>query len=309
MNRKHTFYSVIIVAILALVACGEGGGIISGIVTPTPFGVATPYPITPTPFRPQVTIQFCNDDSAAYTRQDFNNANAIVAQNLIQAVSANQGGVTLFATAMTHDPFEQSNTLPAFQIPATPAYSVAPTLIPQPVVDNPVEKTATSIANDNQNNTAITSYNQTITAGVGVVDSLKAKMTKDVQTLTSWNPPVDDSVSSIWGCLELANDNFKPFSGKKIIWIVSDMENLTTSCADCNDSFIPRHGLQDDIVHIYFLPTTTASHDHYLRTRWCPLLKAAVASSITFDNPASSSIQTNWLTTDINRSPGPCLGI
>ncbi|MEO7003684.1 MAG: hypothetical protein ABI068_17790 [Ktedonobacterales bacterium] len=277
-----------------LVACGGcgsnpgGGGSGSGLT-----GLPTEAPTTQSvQMRPPLLVQYCVDDTGSYPRNDFLAANQLIAASLPQAVSANQGGVTLFATAITHNTFDPANTLlPAFSVPAIPAYPPAPTPIPTPTPLNPVtdQPTATTIRGENINN--ITAYNQQVAAINQQIHSAQAAITTDTERLTSWAPPVDDIGTSILGCFQLAANRFQGQSGAKLLYIASDLENNTD--VDYTQTFVKAHRLQGVIVHVIYFSNASAGLDQQKLARWCPYLQAAGASAVFFSDPAATTILSN----------------
>lgn len=92
--------------------------------TTVPTKVSTPLPtFSPTGqpgiTRPPLTVQYCGDVTTSYPRDDLRGANELIASSMIDAVSANQQGVTLYVTKISHNSYDPINTLyPAFSIPA-----------------------------------------------------------------------------------------------------------------------------------------------------------------------------------------------
>src|SRR5487761_2554213 len=260
--------------------------------TPTPtFAIYT----TPGPSRPPLLIQFCNDDTGSYPRSDFNNADQKIASSLENAVTANQQGVTLYATAITHNTFDPSNTLSTFTILPSPVFAPTPSPIPithlDPFTDPP---SWTAIAK--QNEQAIYTYNGTATAEDQQIQTNKTAITNAVKKLTSWNPPVDDIATSILGCFQLAAQRFVGQPGVKMIYIASDLENNTD--VDYTQNFVKAHSLAGVIVHVIYFYSQDAGRNYEKEHAWCPYLKSAGASNVLFSDPGQSGTLTDMFDHD-----------
>lgn len=295
-------FGVALLASLAFIiaACG-------GLVSNTAEQLATAIPVNDPP-RPLVTVQFCNDVGTSYPSQDFKNANALVAKSLKNAVVANQAGVDLYATAMDHDPLATTNTLAPFIIPATMAYPPTPTLIPTSTNNNLFSKNATQTAIANSNNSGVIHYNQTVTAAQNALGTPQAQVAQDTQRLTTWSPPSDSAPSSVWGCMQLANNNFKNQTGIKLLWIASNLDNMTTACGDCTAALTNRQGLAGVIVHVIYFASASGSEDHTKRTFWCPLFRQAGVKAVVFSTEPQSGTISNLLTQDVQQGPTGCPG-
>ena len=304
--KKHlgiVLLMCLVVGVLtSLVACGGGGGITSIKVTPLPTLAQRSQPASK---RPPLLIQFCNDDTGSFPRKDFQGANQLMASSLIQAVSANQQGVTLYATAITHNTFDPVNTLnPAFKVPDISAFDAQPTPVPTHAAANPVTDPATATAVSQQTADGIIAYKQSVAEIDKQIKAAKDAVTKDVKRLTSWNPSVDTIATSILGCFQLAASRFQGQTGTKLIYIASDLENNTD--VDYTQSFVSSHGLAGVIVHVIYLVSPSATRDHEKRAQWCPFLKSAGATAVLFSDPTSSPTLTNVFNKDLAVQSQPC---
>lgn len=256
---------------------------------PTNNAVATPTLATrtqPEPTRPQLLIQYCDDDTGSYKRPLFFQANEVIADSLESAVTANQEGVTLYATAITHNTFDPSNTLdPAFQIPAIPGYQTPPTPAPTKAPDNPVFDNATATAVQAQTLAGITAYNQNVAQIDTTIQNAKKAVQQDVTRLTKWKPPIDPIATSVLGCFQLAATRFQGQPGVKMLYIASDLENNTD--VDYTQNFVKSRGLNGAIVHVIFFYSKNAARDQEKRSQWCPYLKDAGATTVIFSEPVT----------------------
>ncbi len=259
----------------------------------------------PNPSRQALVIQFCNDDTGSYPRNYFVGASKLMASSLVETVTANQQGVTLFATAITHNTFDPSNTLsPAFTTPSIPAYSLTPTPVPtlrlsDPFTDPPIE---TAIANKTAQ--GIVTYNTSVTALDQTIAKAKSTVAADTKRLTAWNPPVDYTGTSILGCFKLAAERFQGISGTKMIYIASDLENTTD--IDYTQSFVTSHSLAGVIVHVIFFYNTDAAQAQQKKSQWCPYLKSAGAKAVVFNDPASSPYLSDVFVNDAAKPTQSC---
>lgn len=273
---------------------------------PTPIIVATPTLAArtqPEPTRPQLLIQYCDDDTGSYKRSLFFQANTVIASSLESAVTANQEGVTLYATAITHNTFDPSNTLdPAFQIPALPGYPTPPTPVPTKPSDNPVFDPATATTVESQTLNGIASYNQNVVSIDAMIQNAKTGVQQDVNRLTKWKPPIDPIATSVLGCFQLAATRFQGQSGVKMLYIASDLENNTD--VDYTQNFVKSRGLNGAIVHVIFFYSKNAARDQQKRSQWCPYLKEAGATSVIFSEPVTPL--TDMFDNDLKNSASAC---
>jgi hypothetical protein len=283
--KKLLCVASMMVILFSLVACGTVGGSISTSgASPLPTLALRNQPATT---RPPLLIQFCNDDTGSFPRKDFQGANQLMASSLEQAVSANQQGVTLYATAITHNTFDPSNTLnPAFIVPEIPAYETPPTPVPTHGPQDPVTDPATATAISQQTNSGVISYNGSVASLDQTIEKAKNDVKNDVARLISWNPKVDNIATSILGCFQLAASRFQGQSGAKLIYVASDLENNTD--VDYTQSFVQSHSLAGVIVHVIYFVSPSAARDQQKRAKWCPFLKSAGASAVLFSDPTAS---------------------
>ena len=271
MRRR---FFVVAVASLLLVACG----------TTVAKVAITPLPTLDAPARPHTLVQYCVDDTGSFDRQYFHQANALVAQNLVNAVQPNSDELTLYATAITSDTAKSENTLPAFVIPATgqpPALALTPTPTPGDTDSFNAGAVKSKVADANATQT--TTYNQAMEIYVQNLQSVRDKVTQDSKRLTDWNPKVDARATSIYGCLALAQQRFQGVSGKKYLIIASDMANNT--CVDC--VHLKLNGVS---VHVIFFKSDNAVEAQQKQAYWQDVFTQAgvSASQLRFDDPASS---------------------
>jgi hypothetical protein len=284
---------VLLLGMLALLSACSG---------PTPTIAVTPSPTLAQRSQPAsaqipLLIQFCNDDTGSFPRQDFAAASQLMASSLVQVVTANQQGATLFATAITHNTFDPKNTLnPAFKVPAIPAYSPQPTPVPTHAPQDPVTDPPTATAISQQTINGILSYNQSVASIDQTIEKTKQSVQSDVVRLTKWNPPVDNIASSILGCFQLAVSRFQNQPGAKLIYIASDLENNTD--VDYTRGFVTSHGLSGVVIHVIYFVSPSASRDQQKRKQWCPFLKSAGAKAVLFSDPTASPTLSDVFTKD-----------
>jgi len=200
-------------------------------------------------------------------------------------VSANQQGVTLYVTKISHNSFDPINTLyPAFIVPTIPGYPAAPTPVPTFPPENPVFDGQTATAVRNQTDQAIQQYNQTVASIGQTVQNDRSAVSLDVnKRLIGWDPAPENSGSSVLGCLAAAASRFQGQTGDKLLYIASDLENTTD--VDFEQTLVAQRQLSGSIVHVIYFYSPTAAQDQAKRALWCPYFKAAGATSVTFDLP------------------------
>lgn len=273
-------------------------------------GGSTPVPVPtlasrtqPAVARPALFVQYCDDDTGSYPSPYFAQANALMATTLKNSVTTNQGGVTLYATAITHNTFDARNTLAPFTIPAIPSYGVPPTPWPTHAAVNPVTDNATATAVEAETGKGIADYNATVAQVDQQLEGAKSAVNKDVKRLTSWKPQVDTIATSVLGCLQLAAERFQGQSGQKMLYIASDMRNNTE--VDATQNFAKDHRLSGVIVHVIFFYSPTAAANEQKSTYWCRLLTSAGATTVLFSDP-KMQFNGNLFDTDLAAAAQPC---
>ena len=248
----------------------------------------TPAPTVITTHRNAVFVQYCIDDTGSYPRADFFLANKLVASSLQQSVAANTDGMQLYATLIVSNTDNPVNTLAPFVIPAIPAYPTLPTPLATPPNDNPVSYGATATAVANQNNTGITKYNTTVAQTTAQVKAIEAQITSDTGRLTNWNPKIDSTATSVWGCLQLARQRFTSQTGTKYLIIASDMQNNTN--VDYTSDFTSSKALKGVNVHVVFYDceNSGAGACQNLQNQWTSVFNGSGAASVQFNDPAQS---------------------
>src|SRR4249919_1548783 len=187
----------LLLAIMLLAGCDAG---LSSAVGSS----ITPAPTMTSAHRDKTTIQYCVDDTGSYPRDDFHGANQLIAQSLVDAVTPNSDGLTLYATLINSKTGDSSSTLDPFQIPSIAPYPSLPVPIPTPTEGNPISYAKEKQAAQAQNDDAIKAYNDQMAAVRQQLDDLKKQISADATRLVNLNPAVDRNATSIWGCLQLA---------------------------------------------------------------------------------------------------------
>jgi hypothetical protein len=247
----------------------------------------TPAPTVVTPHRNPVLVQYCADDTGSYPRSDFVLANKLLAASLAQAVVANSDGLQLYATGITSNTFDPANTLAPFIIPSLPAYPSLPTPLPTPQNSNPVSYPATATTVANQNAAAISTYNAAVAQTTSQVQAATTQVTNDAKRLTNWNPKIDATATSVWGCLQLARQRFANQTGTLYLIIASDMQNNTN--IDYTSDFTAHQYLKGVIVNvIYYACQNGAGACESLQAQWTHTFTASGAKSVQFHDPAQS---------------------
>jgi hypothetical protein len=303
MKRSTIVLCIMMLLGVVMAACADPSTALK-----SPAGVPIPTIAArtqPNPARPALLIQFCNDDTGSFPRTDFHGANKLISSSLVQSITANQGGVTLYATAITHNTFDSTNTLaPAFIVPAIPAYGVPPTPLPTIAAENPITDPPTQTAVANSTTKGVTDYNGTVAFIDQKISDAQQSMTSDMKRLTSWNPPLDTIATSILGCFQLAGSRFQNQPGAKMIYIASDLDNNTD--VDYTQNFVTEHSLAGAIVHVIYFVSPSAASDQQKRAQWCPLLKAAGAKTVLFSDPNSSQTLSDIFDKDLATPAQTC---
>jgi hypothetical protein len=265
---------------LLLAACANP------LTSVAPKALITPAPTVTLTHRGPILVQFCADDTGSYPRGDFALANRMVASTLVASVRANSDGLVLFATAITSNTFDPTNTLAPFVIPAIANYPALPTPLPTVSQSNPVSYPATATAVANENSVGVSAYNSGVATIVNRVAVIRDQVAKDAERLSSWAPPIDATATSVWGCLQLARQRFAGQPGAKYLIIASDMDN--NSSVDYTPDFTASQALKGVNVHVIFYVCQAAGQCQDRESSWLPILRGAGAASIAFDDPAQS---------------------
>jgi hypothetical protein len=265
---------------LLLAACADP------LTSVAPKALITPAPTSTIAHRGPVLVQYCADDTGSYPRDDFALANRSIADSLVQSVRANSDGLVLYATLITSNTFDASNTLAPFVIPAIANYPALPTPIATPSQANPISYSATATAVADKNSIGIGAYNADVATINTRVTVIRGQVAADVARLTGWNPPIDAAATSIWGCLQLARQRFTGQPGNKYLIIASDMDNNTG--VDYTADFTASQALKGVNVRVIFYYCQAAGQCQDRANSWTPILNSAGAASVIFDDPAQS---------------------
>jgi hypothetical protein len=253
--------------------------------------VVTPVPTIIAPHRPPVLVQFCTDDTGNYPRYDFSQANQKVATSLIQSVVPNSSGMILYATAITSHSYDSDFSLAPFIIPPIDNYPTLPTPPPTPAEANPISYAATATAAASAaasaQDAALRAYNEQMASVMMQLQVARTQITNDGKRLTSWNPPVDNTATSVWGCLQLARQRVAGQAGTRYLIIASTMQNNTN--VDYTSDFESSKALQGVNVHVIYYDCEFASSCQSLQAQWTRVFNASGAASVQFDDPAQSA--------------------
>jgi hypothetical protein len=265
---------------LLLAACANP------LTSVTPKALITPAPTVAIAHRGPILVQYCADDTGSYPRGDFGLANRAIANSLVQSVRANSDGLVLYATLITSNTFDASNTLAPFVVPAIANYPALPTPLPTPSQANPVSYSATATAVAGKNSVGISAYNADVATVANRVTVIRDQVAADAARLTGWNPPIDATATSVWGCLQLARQRFAGQPGAKYLIIASDMDNNTS--VDFTADFTASQALKGVNVRVIFYYCQAAGQCQDRANSWTPILNGSGAASVIFDDPAQS---------------------
>jgi len=274
--RRSAF--ILLVALL-LAGCEAG-------LSSTAGASITPAPTMTSAHRDKTTVQYCVDDTGSYPRDDFRGANQLVAQSLVDAVTPNSDGLTLYASLINSKTFDSSSTLDPFQIPAIAAYPSLPAPIPTPTEGNPISYAKEKQAAQARNDDAIKAYNDQLATFRKQVEDLKKQVGSDANRLVNLNPPVDPAATSVWGCLELARDKFKDNPGRHYLVIASDMKNNTN--VDKTADFQSSQALKDVNVAVVYFYCSNARSCQSTTAQWQKIFTDSGAASVKFTDPSGS---------------------
>ena len=120
------------------------------------------------------------------------------------------------------------------------------------------------------------------------VKAIKAQVTTDSARLINWNPKIDATATSVWGCLQLARQRFATQTGTKYLIIASDMQNNTN--VDYTSDFTSSKALKDVNVHVvyYDCENSGAGACQSLQNKWTGVFNGSGAKSVQFNDPAQS---------------------
>jgi len=251
----------------------------------------TPAPTMTSAHRDKTTIQYCVDDTASYPRDDFHGANQLIAQSLVDAVTPNSDGLTLYATLINSKTGDSSSTLDPFQIPSIAPYPSLPVPIPTPTEGNPISYAKEKQAAQAKNDDAIKAYNDQLASVKKQVEDLKKQVGSDGNRLVNLNPAVDRDATSVWGCLQLARTRFAQNPGTHYLVIASDMENNTS--VDYTGDFQSSQALKDVHVAVVYFYCSNSRSCQSVTAQWQNIFTSSGATSVKFSDPSQSKTLTN----------------
>jgi hypothetical protein len=279
--RRSAFMllAVLLLAVMLLAGCDAG-------LSSTAGASITPAPTITSAHRDKTTVQYCVDDTGSYPRDDFRGANKLIAQNLVDAVTANSDGLTLYTTLINSKTYDSSSTLDPFQIPSIAAYPSLPAPIPTPTEGNPISYAKEKQAAQAKNDDAIKAYNNQLASVKKQVEDLKQQVSSDTNRLVNLNPAVDRDATSVWGCLQLARTRFQQNPGAHYLIIASDMENNTS--VDYTADFQSSQALKDVHVAVVYYYCSNARSCQSTTAQWQGIFTSSGAGSVKFTDPAGS---------------------
>jgi hypothetical protein len=275
---------LLLAVLLLLAACDAGISSVTG-------ASVTPVPTITSAHREKVTAQYCADDTGSYPHEDFRGANRLVAQSVVDAVTPNTDGLTLYATLINSRTFDPASSLDPFIIPAIPAYPTLPAPVATPTQGNPISYEKEKRDAAAKQDAAISAYNDQMAAATKQLADLKKQVTTDTARLVNLDPPVDEIATSVWGCLQRARERFQGVTGKKYLIIASDMENNTN--VDYTTDFTRTRALDGVTVAVVYYYCADARTCQSKTAQWQGIFAAAGAASATFTDPAQSSVLNN----------------
>jgi hypothetical protein len=274
----------IFLAAMLLAGCNAG-------LSSTAGASITPAPTMTSAHRDKAIVQYCVDDTGSYPRVDFQGANKLIAQNLVNAVIPNTDGLTLYATLINSKTFDSSSTLDPFQIPSISPYPSLPAPIATPTEGNPISYAKEKQAAQAKNDDAIKAYNDQLASVKTQVDDLKKQVSSDTNRLVNLNPAVDRDATSVWGCLQLARTRFQQNPGAHYLIIASDMENNTS--VDYTADFQSSQALKDVHVAVVYFYCSNARSCQSTTAQWQNIFTSSGAATVKFTDPAGSQSLTN----------------
>ena len=225
-----------------------------------------------------------------------------MADSFLNAVQANQGGITLYVTTINLDTVGPDNSLdPPLQIPLISDYPYA-TVVPYETVSNTLKQGDEENNVDATNTVGISTYNNKSASIDKQVNDAKALANSEVNRLLSWNPPEDDRGTSVLGCLYLVKSRLQITQDIKQLIIASDLENNVST--SLTSDFVQSQGLKGVSVHVIDLPGTT--DDNVKRAKWCAFFRKAGAAAIKIDDTETSADLHNLFNEDLDLRTTGC---
>jgi hypothetical protein len=236
--------------------------------------------------RNKITALFCDDSTGSYRRAFFNAGRQAVADSFLNAVQANQDGITLYVTTINLDTVGPDNSIdPPLNLPPIADYPPHVTVVPYKTVQNQLSQGDADSNVDATNTVGISTYNNQVAAITKKVQDTKEVAKHEVSRLLRWNPPEDDRGTSVLGCLYLVKSRLQITQDIKELIIASDLEdNVSTSLTS---DFVQSQGLKGVSVLVIDLPGTTL--DNVKRATWCTFFRNAGAAAIKIDDTVTSA--------------------
>src|SRR5262249_48301042 len=130
------------------------------------------------------------------------------------------------------------------------------------------------------------SYNAAMAQKAAELQVTQTQVATDAKRLTTWNPPIDSTATSVWGCLQLARQRFSGQPGTKYLIIASDMQNNT--CVDCTPDFTRSQALKGVNVNVLFYVCQAAGACQTTAAQWRQIFTSSGAQSVQFNDPSQS---------------------
>jgi len=239
---------------------------------------STPPIVINLPYRPLVNIHYCKDGEPFYANAIAKQADNAVASAVDGLVTANQGGVDVFASYIDSSSF--GKTALTIKIPAVSAAPLPPAY---PNLSDPYRQASAMKAYKKQ----LPLWQASFNAWRKNFAQVQADAHQKTDGLRNLKPaPFDNSGSSIWGCLDTAWLNFQGVRGKKVLLIASEMvQNVT-------DPLPTGFTLSSVTVEIIFHTCiTTAAACAANDANWRQIFKRYGANRVTFTSVQESQVQ------------------
>ena len=179
---------------MTLLACGPGPNMSIG---PTPTPIVTTIPNHD--HRAFMNIQYCNESTASFNRDYFQNANKLMAKSIADAIRENQDGFVFYTDAINSTTFSETpaTSLEPITAPAIGAYP-GPLAPPDtPDTSNPVTKNQKATAFASAIAATATPYENLNQQVQQQIDDAKNAVQSQLQALAQWNPPIDTGAQSV----------------------------------------------------------------------------------------------------------------
>jgi hypothetical protein len=244
--------------------------------------VARSEQVIVSPYQVYHVVQACIDTPPLFPATYFHQAALQIADRIDTLTTVNQDGLVLFASLIEHDSLQTS--VLTITVPAIPADPPQPSLKPLPSsgqFNSPYDYAQTLDSVKKENANALLNWQVELKANHTLLSRARAQVKSQTDKLRALTTPFDNVAADVWGCLDLASQNFQHEHALKSLVIASPLINNSTvqeSNIDLSSAVV------NVIYHSCTIASTCQTNDNY----WRHVFLSSHARSISYYDPAQS---------------------